>query len=297
MNFDQYSSSILAYPDQVFFGSLFWLGILLCVIFVFFLIVYVVNHIFFENNSNIHRFVVNRVVYSLVRLEMFAYFPFAVTATHAIVLFNQFVISAIVAAILLLVLHLGFLTTIFFISPKNRDTTRLFAPHILKKFGCLYNSFYVKKIWYIDVILLKRLIFGVVVGALSSQPIIQLSILLGIQVLYLIPLFVVKPYLDHIQTFLDACCAIGNAFVIAFLFAFLNGVLSPSDFTLSLVFSVLASVFVMVTQLICVGAFLHNWLRLENIRTWNDFVARVKGRDLSIDNIDLELDIPTQKRD
>ena len=107
----QFATSTLAYPAEIFYGSLFWLGILfgkkifceislkfhIGVITVFFVLVKIYASA--TSRDSLTEFVKYRYVYTLLRLIFFAYFPLTVTASYVIAYGN--VTSAIIAAIYL----------------------------------------------------------------------------------------------------------------------------------------------------------------------------------------------------
>jgi len=262
---------VLAFPNELFFGSLFWLVVLLALVWGFFLIMRM-----FSSSENMRQFVRNRVVYSTVRVLLFAYFPFAVFTTYTFTLSNSKA-AIVVAALFFSLVHGGFLAFIYWILPRDkRSVSKLFSPSYLNKFGCLYSSFYYRRCWFMIIVLLRKLIFGIIVGVVSNQA-GQLGILLGVETLYFLILMRLKPYLDHLHMFLDCLTTVFHIIVIGFMFAFLDSLNSGK--TIHLVVSVLVVIFLLLSFVVCIAVYISSWLKMKNIHSIGQLISRCRGKD------------------
>ena len=97
LSMKQHSTSTLAFPDEILYGNLFWLFILFLIVLFYFLVVKL--HAIRTEDDNLHQHAKLRIVYSLFRLILFAYFPLAVTASFSIGYTN--VSGAVIGAIVL----------------------------------------------------------------------------------------------------------------------------------------------------------------------------------------------------
>jgi len=281
----------LAFPNEVFFGSLFWLGVLVGVLAVFFGVVTVLA--FVTGSIPLKEVSKHRAVYTLIRVGLFAYFPFVVWTTYTFTLGSDATAGIIISIIFLVVVVLGLPAWIFYILPRDKAKgANLFLPSFLKKFGPLYNSYFFKRSWFMEVHLGKKILLGAVIGLLNSYEVAQLVLVLLIHLAYGIAIFVLKPYLDHVHTFLEIAVAIGNVIVTGCMFVFIQ---SAADDQIRLVFAGITAGFLLLCQVMCIGAFINSWFRLRNIITWADFLGCLKGKNSVRKSEGDEIEMPTTK--
>lgn len=191
---------------------------------------------------------------------------------------------------------------IFWILPRaKKDNPKLFSPSFMNKFGCLYYSYYFRRCWYLEVISLRKLLTGAIIGFLQGHPSTQLALLLVVQVLYLVQLFILRPYLDVVHMFLDVTTTLFNGTVVALMYAFVSA--SDEGITKSVV-SGCITLCLLLSMTICLGTFISSWLKMKNIHTVRQLVARCFGRDRNdpsdhpaFRNEEFELSVEDSKQD
>jgi len=294
LSMDQYDSSILAKDTEVFFGSLFWLAMLVILTAVVFLVLRIFGGLCFSSSYGLKNFFQNRLVYTLIRIAMFAYFPFAVFTTYSFTVDSPAAI--VISIVFLLAVHLSLAIYLWRIQPKSRqDTPRLFRPEILSRVGCLYHSYYVKRAWFQEIIFLRKLAMGAVIGLLQNFETAQLILLMIFQVAYLIAVLVLKPYLDALHMFVDISSCIGHIIMIALMFPFIGSLNLDLTNDVAIFLSVAIAAISMILQLICIGAFINNWMKMNDIGSFMDLVDRCRGRQGSGKGVDVELDLSRVK--
>jgi hypothetical protein len=61
--------------------------------------------------------------------------------------------------------NLGVIVFIFKLIPRDRAKShKLFKSEFLRRFGCIYQTFYFRRSWYTMLILVKKLIMGFIIG-------------------------------------------------------------------------------------------------------------------------------------
>lgn len=145
-----------------------------------------------------------------------------------------------------------------------------------------------------EVLLSKKLLIGIVIGFLHAFERTQMIILIIIQFLYLAQLIALKPYLDNLHTVLDAACTIADIIVIGLMFGFLSSVNASAR--TKTILGALAAAVLILSQVMCVLAFIASWFKYRNIQTWKQLWERCRGR--ARETVDVEdIELPVQKAD
>jgi hypothetical protein len=259
----QHASSTLAFTGEIFYGSLFWLALLVLLVLVVFIFIGLWG--LFNRNRNTRALARNRIVYTLVRVVSFAYFPFAAMTTYTLTLGPEVPAAAVIAAIFIVVVHVGFAVLVWAILPRGRQSAKVFTPAFLKKFGPIYHAFYFRRSWFMEIQLGKKFILGALIGFLQTQQIAQLVVMLVVQVAYLVVVIVLKHvYLDPIHKLLDIVVTVCNIIVTGLMFAFLDGI--DNRFAVEVIGFICAA-FLLISQVMCIGAFIRSWLHVSDLTT------------------------------
>jgi len=293
LSMNQYTISLLAFPEQIFLGSIFWFGLLVALVFIVFGVIGIIAII--SGSDELKNVVKNRLIYTLVRVTLFAYFPLVVWTMFTFTIGTAATTGIAIAIVFLVIIIPGFPIIIFWILPRDKQKAeKLFAPNFMRKFGPLYNSFFFKRTWFMVIQLGKKLALGIIIGVLYNQQIAQLVLILVILLTYSVVTFLLKPYLDHVHTFVDVVVTIGNIVVTSCMFVFLDGV---ADDLIRTVFAGITAGFLLLSQVVCIGAFFHSWLRMRNVTTFREFLDCVKRKKSSRKTEESDIELPTTKID
>ena len=130
------------------------------------------------------------------------------------------------------------------------------------------------------------------VGFGQKSPVGTLVLLIVVQVVYVVQLFFVKPYLDHVHMFLDIITSVFNILVVLLMFSFLEGV---ADKTTTNIITIFVTMFLLITMVICFVTYLNSWFKMKNIHSLRQLWDRCRGRDQNDPekspdlNVDVEL--------
>lgn len=288
-SFVQWSKTILSVPNEILYGNLFWLTLLILFFLIPILVIGLIGILI--SNATLKGFFKNRITYFFLRLEQFVYFPLAVTACFSLTTGSAGPI--IVGLIVLLVIHFGVPIGLFLLMKKKRQDsgsgTGLFDQAFMKKFAPLYSPFYFRRYWFMFPIFLKKLLLGAVIGFSYSAQALQIPLLVIIFVVYIILLFLVRPYLDPLQMVADVTVNILNTIVVILMFAFLEAL--QISYESQQIIGALIAALLLVSMIVCIAAYIKSWLQLVGIHNFKQLIDKCKGRTsaATYDFADIEL--------
>jgi len=205
---------------------------------------------------------VHRFFHLLCRLALAGYLPICCLAGWAIIDPTHRNGLLVIPILFLLIIGFG-LPVLNFLVVKGEKTDFLFYSTRIR-FGSLYVQFKQDKAKFAFLVYARKLILAIFFGFLIPQNqdlsdvnlfYAQVIIPAIIMLLYIVSLFVVKPYVDVVHTFLDGFLNLLNILTLGVAILFLNSDVSQREAGL---FAVL--VFQLTGLISVILAYLHTWM-------------------------------------
>ena len=298
LNVEQYANSVKLPTEHIFYGTMFWFGMLVAASLVIYGIYALFMWLFLRRKEpNIGNVLLQKLFYLLTRLVLIAYMPINFTAAWHIRAGAKPHMGSIAAAIFAIIIF-GLLPIAFnAIVVWNKGKELLFL-YLKLRFGALYSIFHYEKARFHLLVLVRKLAIALLLGFLaapsttqSKYVYAQVFTIVGFYALYLIAVLAVRPYLDQVHLVLDIIMS--TLFAIAFGVAILHKK-SPSTAG-----QIVAGVCIILVFLACILSFGHSWWNIvgRNTYPWIMCGPKYGGLNEKEPDSDEEMDTATAIRE
>jgi hypothetical protein len=273
LNVEQYANSVKVTTEHIFYGTMFWFGMLVCACLLIYGIYALLMWIFLRKKEpNMKTVLLQKLFYVLTRLVLIGYMPINFTAAWHIRGGSKPHMGSIAAAVFAIIIF-GILPIVFnAIVVWNKGKELLFL-YLKLRFGALYSIYHYQKARFNLVVLIRKLAVSLLLGFLAAETSMgktasirntwlyaQVFTIVAVYVLYIIALVAVRPYLDQVHLVLDI--AMSTLFAVAFGVAILHRTLTSNAAM------IVAGVCLILVFLACLLAFAHSWWNISGRNTY-----------------------------
>lgn len=284
LNFEQVSSSLNFDLSRPFYAVMFWFMILFVILSVLYAVFAILSWALFTKGDEEHQqfrttyavVLRQKIFYVATRVILIGYMPINITAAYHLKTSSDGG-GGVRAASAICIIVFGILPIVFNAIVVWGKTKELLFLYLKLRFGALYSVYHYEKARFNLVVLVRKFLIAILIGFLATNkdndPIVyaQVFVIIALILVYLITLFVVRPYLDQVHLLLDAGINILNA--IAWGIALLCIDTSQPAGTYnrgsssSPVAEIVAAICVLLSFAICCVAYCHSWYNMKTGRS------------------------------
>jgi hypothetical protein len=281
LNFEQLSST-LGFGDlsRPFYAVMFWFVILLAILLVAYAIFALISWLAFNGKAEdpakfrkTYAVVLRqKVFYILTRVVLIGYMPINITAAYHLKSSSDGS-GGVRAASAICLIVFGILPIVFNAFVVWGKTKELLFLYLKLRFGALYSVYHYEKARFNLVVLARKFLIAILIGFLATNkdndPLVyaQVFVIIAIIIVYLIVLFIVRPYLDQVHLLLDAGINILNGIAWGIALLCIDTAQPAGTFnrgaSSSPVAEIIAAICVLLSFAICCVAYCHSWYNME----------------------------------
>eukprot|EP01117_Protostelium_nocturnum_P019690 TRINITY_DN859_c1_g1_i1.p1 TRINITY_DN859_c1_g1~~TRINITY_DN859_c1_g1_i1.p1 ORF type:complete len:948 (+),score=271.71 TRINITY_DN859_c1_g1_i1:180-3023(+) len=257
LSYEQYGNGNNSGIREIWYAQMVWLCLAFAAATVLYLIYALISLLI--RGSKPRDVYFSRLVHMWIRMLTVAYYPLVlIAAAH-----TRYGGTSIVGSIAVLIIFgLGIPALSFFVTFKKKK--QMFKYDWRAKFGVVYSTFHFKKPLFELAVLAKKAVLALVIGFMAAptvgyrnQAYGQVAGAMFVMLVWVIAIIVVKPYLDKTHLLLE--CALNILNIISI------GMALTHVFFPSLIGDIIFILLQIIGLLVCVGAFIHCWLAMENV--------------------------------
>lgn len=267
LNADQYANSMGLDREQIYYSTMFWFLIATILIMALYGVYALIAYLTLRGRQDkIGRVLFQKMFYVLTRIVLAAQLPITVVSAYHIRAGHSDNKATIAAAVITLIIF-GILPILFNGFIVRKQDKNLLYLYLKLRYGAFYSIYHYKKARFGVIVLVKRFIFGALLGFLiasvesqGSYVEAQIFTLIAINVIFLILLIVFRPYLDSLHFILDIFLVILNSIALGIAIMHKNNPSSTAE--------IVAATCVIIAFVICVITYIHSWVKIKGRTTY-----------------------------
>lgn len=294
LNADQYANSLGLDREQIYYSVMFWflIATIICLALygIYALIAYLALR---SKQEKIGRVLFQKVFYVLCRLVLAAQLPITIVSAYHIRGGHSDNPATIAAAVITLIIF-GILPILFNGFVVRKQDKNLLYLYLKLRYGALYSVYHYKKARFGVFVLIKRFVFGCLLGFLiasveSQDSYIEAQVitLIIVNVIYIVLLFIFRPYLDSLHFIMDILLAIFNSVALGVAMMHKSSTNSTAE--------IIAATCVVLAFVVCLVAYIHSWVKIKGRATY--ICCMFKGEvDPSVNENEAEMKPQSSKK-